>query len=69
MPSLLHLLRLRQTDLSFGALRLQEQRGLKLVCGIVRIFEAEVNLTQQQPRGKLSRREFQAGFEGVAGAG
>ena len=46
MPGFLHLLSLRQTDLSFRAFWLQEQRRLKLICRIVRIFEAEVDLAE-----------------------
>ena len=46
MSGFLHLLSLRQTGLSFRAFWLQEQRRLKLICRIVRIFEAEVNLAE-----------------------
>lgn len=46
MPSLLQLLSLSQPKLRFRALRLQEQRGFKLVFGVFWIFEAEVDLAE-----------------------
>ena len=63
------LLRLSQTELRLCALRLQQQRGFELVFGVLRIFQAEINLAQQQPRRELSGSEFQAGFQRVARSG
>ena len=49
MLRFLQFLRLGQTLLCFRAFRLQQQCGFKLVFGVFRIFEAEVNLAQQEP--------------------
>ena len=58
----LHLLRLRQAKLRLGTLRLHQQRCFKLVSRVFRIFEAEVNLAEQESCRKLPRSELQAGF-------
>jgi len=62
VPGLLHLLRLRQAKLRLGTLRLYQQRCFKLVCGVFRIFEAEVNLAEQESCRKLPGSELQAGL-------
>ena len=58
----LHLLRLSQTMLCLRTLRLHQQRGFKLVFRVFRIFEAEVNLAEQESCRELAGSEFQAGF-------
>ena len=55
---LLQPLRPGQTTLRFRTLGLQQQCGLKLVFGIPGIFEAEVNLAEQQAGGELPRISF-----------
>ena len=51
MLTLLQPLCLGQTELRFCALRLHQERCFKLIFGIFGIFEAEVDLAEQQPRG------------------
>ena len=55
--------------LRFCTLWLQKQCSFKLVFCIFEIFQAEVDLAQQESGGELSGSEFEAGFEGIAGSG
>src|ERR1700674_2178932 len=53
----------RQTQAPVTVVRINKQRRLELVGRVLRIFELQVNVAQQQPRGHLAGHELQTRFE------